>query len=216
MSLSRASSRPLWSVVVGFIGVHRHCNTPFNCVRCWVTNQVPYGVYACHYLTRSIDWSESIESTPQYGLTLFLVTRRRVRICMSHVTSRSFFVFAVLFFSSPRRLCRCVYRPLSFLLLRPLTWTNHPVLRFFTMGNQQSTFSYEPTKFSTSTTSTAKPVKSAMRRTSSVSEDAAGLGQGSTMRYLPKGLGAGHSGLLIPTRPGEVATTGYHSPEWGW
>jgi hypothetical protein len=49
-----------------------------------------------------------------------------------------------------------------------------------------------------------------------VSEDAAGLGQGSTIRYLPKGLGAGHSGLLIPTRPGEVATAGYHSPEWGW
>jgi hypothetical protein len=115
------------------------------------------------------------------------------------------------------RQCRCCYRPLSFSPLRPLTWTNHPVLRFFTMGNQQSTVAYEPTKFATSTTpSTAKPVKSAMRRSSSVSEDASGLGQGSTSRYLPKGLSAGHSGLVIPTRPGDVASTGYQSPEWGW
>lgn len=105
-----------------------------------------------------------------------------------------------------------------FLPLRPATWTNHPIFRLFAMGNQQSATPYEPTTMVTPAAPGAKPIKSAMRRTSSVSDDAFGLAQdASTTRYLPKGLGAGHSGLVIPTKPGDVSmTAGYHSPEWGW
>jgi hypothetical protein len=167
----------------------------------------------------------------QYALTLFLVHVMTRRFFLTFAFAFASFVISTITSLFVVAVCRCLCVSVLFvssgenvdvsigcypLLLRLLTWTNHPVLRFFTMGNEQSTFPYEPTKFSTLTTSTAKPVKSALRRTSSVSEDAAGLGQGSTIRYLPKGLGAGHSGLLIPTRPGEVATAGYHSPEWGW
>ena len=108
--------------------------------------------------------------------------------------------------------------------LRPSTWTHHPVFRLIVMGNQQSTAPFEPKKLSTSSDHVgAKPIKSALRRTSSVSEHASGLSQESNeMRYLPRGLAAGHSGLVMPTKPGDVAAgaptgpAGYHSPEWGW
>lgn len=90
------------------------------------------------------------------------------------------------------------------------------------MGNQQSTTPYEPRKLANaSSANNAKPIiKSAMRRSSSVSED---VSQGNTKRYLPKGLGGDHSGLVMPTKPGDIAAGapthgpgGYHSPEWGW
>lgn len=87
------------------------------------------------------------------------------------------------------------------------------------MGNQQSTTPFEPTKMSSNN---AKPIKSAMRRTSSVSKDASSLESINGKRYLPKGLDGGHSGLVIPTKPGDIAAggpagpAGYHSPEWGW
>jgi len=97
---------------------------------------------------------------------------------------------------------------------------------FVTMGNEQSTTPYEPKKLSITSSSNAKPIKSAMRRTSSVNEVASDLSQTSItskQRYLPNGLGAGHSGLVMPTKPGDVAAGGpshgpggYHSPEWGW
>jgi hypothetical protein len=110
--------------------------------------------------------------------------------------------------------------------LRPSSWTHHPVVRLIVMGNQQSTTPYEPKMFSTSNAAVhggTKPIKSAMRRTSSVSEHASGLSEeGNKTRYLPRGLGAGHSGLVMPTKPGDIAAgaptgpAGYHSPEWGW
>lgn len=90
------------------------------------------------------------------------------------------------------------------------------------MGNQQSTTLFEPRKLpNSSTAANAKPIiKSAMRRSSSVSED---VSQGNSKRYLPKGLGGDHRGLVMPTKPGDIppgAPThgpgGYHSPEWGW
>jgi len=91
---------------------------------------------------------------------------------------------------------------------------------------EESTTPYEPKKLSITSSSNAKPIKSAMRRTSSVNEVASDLSQTSItskQRYLPNGLGAGHSGLVMPTKPGDVAAGGpshgpggYHSPEWGW
>lgn len=60
-----------------------------------------------------------------------------------------------------------------------------------------------------------KPIKSAMRRTSSISQDASSMDDNNGKRYLPKGLGGGHSGLVMPTKPGQ-ASGAYHSPEWGW
>jgi hypothetical protein len=86
----------------------------------------------------------------------------------------------------------------------------------------ESTTPYEPPKLANaSSANNAKPIiKSAMRRSSSVSED---VSQGNTKRYLPKGLGGDHSGLVMPTKPGDIAAGapthgpgGYHSPEWGW
>lgn len=101
--------------------------------------------------------------------------------------------------------------------------SHHILFSIVIMGNEQSTRAFEPKKVSTiSSNADAKPIKSAMRRTSSVSEDASSLESNNGKRYLPKGLGGGHSGLVMPTKPGDMAAggpaggVGYHSPEWGW
>lgn len=86
------------------------------------------------------------------------------------------------------------------------------------MGNNQS-IRRDPTEASSlSTTSlSAKPTKSAMKRSSSVRHNVQN-NSNDTSRLIPKGLGGGSAGVRMPTKPfGDAkGSSSYTSPEWGW
>lgn len=85
------------------------------------------------------------------------------------------------------------------------------------MGNQQMSITHEPQHGASVPTS--QPMKSAMKRSRSIQQNAAlnNLGSDPTRRFLPKGLSAGHGGIIYPTHPNAQSSAGYVSPEgWGW
>jgi len=84
------------------------------------------------------------------------------------------------------------------------------------MGNNQSV-RHEPSPYSLSTTNTApKPVKSALRRSESIKNDADTLSQlPDRTRYIPK-MTAAKTSLILPTRPyGDASRDGVESPQLG-
>mmetsp|Transcript_16975 Transcript_16975/g.28827 ORF Transcript_16975/g.28827 Transcript_16975/m.28827 type:complete len:285 (-) Transcript_16975:1497-2351(-) len=73
---------------------------------------------------------------------------------------------------------------------------------------------------------TAKPIKSAMKRSRSIRTSAcSSVNDSDVSRCIPKGLDSGHGGLVMPTKPyghdvntrhAEHRGTDHVSPEWGW
>lgn len=85
------------------------------------------------------------------------------------------------------------------------------------MGNHQSV-RHEPSPYSSSTTTSApKPVKSALRRSESIKNDADTLSQlPDRTRYIPK-MTAAKTSLILPTRPyGDASRDGVESPQLGY
>jgi len=85
------------------------------------------------------------------------------------------------------------------------------------MGNEQS-IRHEPTTLHSTTPTSTKPVRSAIRRSRSVRSEADSMvSSQDTLRYMPKMNGSGN-GLVMPTRPygNDHTGNGVESPQWGW
>lgn len=95
----------------------------------------------------------------------------------------------------------------------------HPLVG---MGNQQTSVTHEPQHTATSSFPAVQPIKSAVKRSRSMRTVNGSLnvnGNDPSLRFLPKGLSAGHGGIIYPTHPNAQSkpTAGYVSPEgWGW
>ena len=101
------------------------------------------------------------------------------------------------------------------------------------MGNEQSVSHHDPTSspYPSATASLQKPPKSAMRKVTSIRQEADGLSQQhqdrtTTSRYIPNmNPRTAGNGLIIPTRPygGHTSVdktassnSSEMSPQWGW
>lgn len=103
---------------------------------------------------------------------------------------------------------------------RSLSWSDesgHDLVEFIgEEANKPTTESSAPPPMTI-----AKPIKSSLRRSRSATKETLEAAAATTQhcaqdRYLPKGLGGGHCGLLMPTRPGNSSGSPSFSPEWGW
>jgi hypothetical protein len=125
--------------------------------------------------------------------------------------------------SSPHVLSSCtacqhfIPHPFSLSSLSLFVRSIYPYFEHIIMGNQQSV-RHEPSPYSLSTTTCApKPVKSALRRSESIKNDADTLSQlPDRTRYIPK-MTAAKTSLILPTRPyGDASRDGVESPQLGY
>ena len=91
------------------------------------------------------------------------------------------------------------------------------------MGNQQTSATHEPQHNVTSSLVAVQPIKSSVKRSRSMRKVNGSLsmpaGNDPSLRFIPKGLSAGHGGIIYPTHPNAQSKTtpGYVSPDgWGW
>lgn len=95
------------------------------------------------------------------------------------------------------------------------------------MGNDQSVRHEPPSTGNGSSNAMAKPIKSAMTRSTSIRSHSLAMGspgleeKDRKIRYLPNGLDRAHNGLIMPTRPmgmggNDPNGNGIESPQWGW
>ena len=90
------------------------------------------------------------------------------------------------------------------------------------MGNQQTSEMHEPQHTASASVGAAQPMKSSVKRSRSMRKvngtlTNAKVGNDPALRFMPKGISAGHGGIIYPTHPNAQSSAGYISPEgWGW